>query len=85
MRRERVPGATTLLKFHRLLEKDQLGGALFAKVAGVLQAHGFKVGKETIVDATIIGAPSSTKNIEKKRLTVTPRAIIGPLVKQMRM
>ena len=65
--RERVPDATTLLKFRRLLEKHKLGEALFAKVGQVLQAHGLKVGTGTIVDATIIGAPSSTKNAEKKR------------------
>jgi IS5 family transposase len=65
--RERVPDATTLLKFRRLLEKHDLGAALFAKVGEVLQAHGLKVGTGTIVDATIIGAPSSTKNTEGKR------------------
>ena len=65
--RERVPDATTLLKFRRLLEKHKLGEALFAKVGEVLQAQGLKVGTGTIVDATIIGAPSSTKNKDKKR------------------
>ena len=65
--RERVPDATTLLKFRRLLEKHKLGEELFAKVGQVLQAHGLKVGTSTIVDATIIGAPSSTKNAQKKR------------------
>ena len=65
--RERVPDATTLLKFRRLLEKNKLGEALFAKVGEVLQANGLKVGTGTIVDATIIGAPSSTKNADKKR------------------
>jgi IS5 family transposase len=65
--RERVPDATTLLKFRRLLETHHLGQALFAKVGEVLQAHGMKVGMGTIVDATIISAPSSTKNKDKKR------------------
>jgi transposase, IS5 family len=65
--RERVPDATTLLKFRRLLEKHDLGAALFAKVGEVLQAQGLKVGTGTIVDATIIGAPSSTKNADGKR------------------
>ena len=65
--RERVPDATTLLKFRRLLETHKLGQALFAKVGEVLQARGLKVGTGTIVDATIIGAPSSTKNKDKKR------------------
>jgi transposase, IS5 family len=65
--RERVPDATTLLKFRRLLEAHDLGAALFAKVAEVLQDQGLQIGTGTIVDATIIGAPSSTKNAEKKR------------------
>ncbi|MCL4696896.1 MAG: IS5 family transposase [Burkholderiaceae bacterium] len=65
--RERVPDATTLLKFRRLLEQHKLGEALFAKVGEVLQAQGLKIGTGTIVDATIIGAPSSTKNADKKR------------------
>jgi IS5 family transposase len=65
--RERVPDATTLLKFRRLLEQHKLGEALFAKVGEVLQTRGLKVGTGTIVDATIIGAPSSTKNAEKAR------------------
>jgi transposase, IS5 family len=65
--RERVPDATTLLKFRRRLEEHKLGEALFAKVGEVLQASGLKVGTGTIVDATIIGAPSSTKNADKAR------------------
>lgn len=65
--RERVPDGTTLLKFRRLLEQHQLGEALFAKVGEMLQGRGLKVGTGTIVDATIIGAPSSTKNAQKKR------------------
>ena len=65
--RERVPDGTTLLRFRRLLEKRQLGEKLFATVGQVLQARGMKVGTGTIVDATIIGAPSSTKNADNKR------------------
>lgn len=64
---ERVPDATTLLRFRRLLEKQGLGEALFAKVGQVLQAQELKVGTGTIVDATIIGAPSLTKNADKQR------------------
>jgi IS5 family transposase len=65
--RERVPDGTTLLKFRRKLEDNNLGQALFAKVGEVLQAQGLKVGTGTIVDATIIAAPSSTKNADKAR------------------
>jgi IS5 family transposase len=64
---ERVPDGTTLLKFRRLLEDNDLGEELFATVGQVLQARGLKVGTGTIVDATIIGAPSSTKNAHKQR------------------
>ncbi len=65
--RERVPDGTTLLKFRRLLEKHELGAALFLQVNQTLQEQGLKVGTGTIVDATIIGAPSSTKNATKTR------------------
>ena len=59
---ERVPDGTTLLRFRRLLEDHMLGEALFAKVGEVLQAGGLKIGTGTIVDATLIAAPSSTRN-----------------------
>jgi IS5 family transposase len=65
--REPVPDATTMLKFRRLLNDNKLGEALFAKVGQELQARGFKVNTGTIVDATIIGAPRSTKNADKAR------------------
>jgi IS5 family transposase len=65
--KEPVPDATTMLKFRRLLNDNKLGEQLFAKVGQVLQASGFKLKTGTIVDATIIGAPSSTKNAERKR------------------
>ena len=65
--RERVPDATTLLKFRKLLHEHKLGEALFAKVGQQLQGRGIKVNTGTIVDATIIAAPSSTKNADKAR------------------
>lgn len=64
---ERAPDATTLLKFRRLLEQHQLGEALMEGVQKCLAASGVKIGSGTIVDATIIAAPSSTKNKQKKR------------------
>lgn len=79
LRRERVPDGTTLLKFRRLPESNDLGAQLFAKVGEVLQAQGLKIGTGTIVDATIIGAPSSTKN---KTLRMTVYEIV--VVKSMR-
>lgn len=65
--REPVPDASTMLKIRRLLNEHPLGEALFVKVGQVLQASGFELKTSTIVDATIIGAPSSTKNAEQKR------------------
>lgn len=65
--RERVPDATSLLNFRHLLEQHELGAALFAKVGELLQANGMKLSGGTIVDATIIAAPSSTKNQDKAR------------------
>jgi IS5 family transposase len=64
---EPVPDATTMLKFRRLLGDNKLGEQLFAKVGEVLQRSGFKLKTGTIVDATIIGAPSSTKNADNAR------------------
>ncbi len=65
--RERVPDATSLLGFRHLLEAHDLGAALFTKVGELLLANGLKLSGGTIVDATIIAAPSSTKNQEKAR------------------
>jgi IS5 family transposase len=65
--REPVPDSTTITKFRKLLNDNKLGEALFAQVGKELQARGFKVNTGTIVDATIIGAPSSTKNADKAR------------------
>jgi IS5 family transposase len=65
--RERAPDATTLLNFRHLLEKHQLGAALFAKVGELLLANGMKLSGGTIVDATLITAPASTKNQEQSR------------------
>jgi IS5 family transposase len=65
--REPVPDATSLLRFRHLLEKHRLGEAIFAEVGRLLQAKGLKLSGGTIVDATLIAAPSSTKNAEQRR------------------
>jgi IS5 family transposase len=65
--RERVPDATTLLNFRHLLEKHDLGAAMFAEVGRLLQNNGMKLAGGTIVDATLIAAPPSTKNQEQSR------------------
>ena len=65
--REPVPDSTTITKFCKLFNDNKLGETLFAQVGKELQARGFKVNTGTIVDATIIGAPSSTKNADRAR------------------
>lgn len=65
--RERVPDATTLLKFRHLLEAHKLGAAMFAKVGELLLANGMKLSGGTIVDATLIASPPSVKNQDKSR------------------
>src|SRR5690606_14539896 len=65
--REPVPDETTVCKFRHLLEAHELGTRLFECVASHLQARGLRIGTGTIVDATIISAPSSTKNRDKSR------------------
>jgi IS5 family transposase len=65
--KEPVPDETTICKFRHLLEKHKLGTKLFKEVSKFLQANGFKIANGTIVDATIIQSPSSTKNKDKTR------------------
>lgn len=65
--REPAPDETTICKFRHLIESRALGEKLFAVVNKHLCARGIKVGTGTIMDATIIAAPSSTKNEEGKR------------------
>ena len=64
---EPVPDETTICKFRHLLETHQLGQQLFARIGEYLTKQGLQVSRGTIVDATIISAPSSTKNRQKKR------------------
>jgi transposase, IS5 family len=65
--REQVPDATTLLKFRRLLEQHDLMAAILAEVNAHLTERGLLMRQGTVVDATIIAAPSSTKNEDGKR------------------
>ncbi len=62
-----VPDATTLLKFRRLLEKNDLCAAIFETINAHLEERGLLMREGTLVDATIINAPSSTKNRDKAR------------------
>ena len=65
--REPVPDETTVCKFRHLLEQHDLGRRLFEQVGRHLQQQGMQVSSGTIVDATILSAPSSTKNQDKAR------------------
>jgi len=62
-----LPDETTILNFRHLLERHALTGRLLEVINGLLKAKGLLVSKGTMVDATIIHAPSSTKNAEGKR------------------
>ena len=62
-----VPDATTLLKFRRLLETHDLCKGLFSAINADLTAHGLLLREGTLVDATLIAAPPSTKNKERQR------------------
>lgn len=67
LNRESAPDATTLLKFRRLLEAHQLTERIFTAINVHLAVKGLMLKEGTVVDATIIAAPSSTKNREGKR------------------
>jgi len=64
---EQVPDATTLLKFRHLLEKHNIGKVFFDAIKRALEERGHMMRGGTIVDATLINAPSSTKNEKKAR------------------
>jgi transposase, IS5 family len=65
--REPVPDETTVCKFRHLLEEHEIGAAMLATVNEHLNQKGVRISTGTIVDATIIHAPSSTKNERQKR------------------
>jgi IS5 family transposase len=65
--REPAPDETTICKFRHLLEAHDLGSRLFEEVHVHLEEKGLRLSTGTIVDATIIHAPSSTKNARKER------------------
>jgi IS5 family transposase len=65
--RESVPDATTLLKFRRLLEHHGLTVKLFEEINAHLGERGLLLREGTMVDATIIAAPPSTKNKDQAR------------------
>jgi IS5 family transposase len=64
---ETIPDESTILRFRHLLERHQLTEAIFAEIGGLLEAKHLLLKTGTIVDATIIAAPSSTKNATQTR------------------
>jgi IS5 family transposase len=64
---EAAPDETTILNFRHLLEAKDMGAELLRLVNGYLAENGLKVSRGTIVDASIINAPSSTKNRDQAR------------------
>lgn len=67
LNREAAPDATTLLKFRHLLEQHQLTESIFNAINAHLAEKGLFLREGTIVDATLIAAPPSTKNKDGKR------------------
>jgi IS5 family transposase len=64
---DRVPDETTILRFRHLLEKNDLSRAIFNEIGSLLEEKRLLLKQGTIVDATIISAPSSTKNKTQSR------------------
>jgi IS5 family transposase len=62
-----APDETTICRFRHLLETHELGGAMLDAVNHHLASKGIRIATGTIVDATIIHAPSSTKNSTGER------------------
>ena len=67
MNLDRTPDETTILNFRRLLEKHELAGGVLQVINGYLSDRGLLLRQGTVVDATIIHAPSSTKDKDSKR------------------
>ncbi len=78
LRLEHIPDETTILNFRRLLERYELVAGILAVINGYLGDRGLSL--RTIIDATLIHAPSSTKNKDGKR-SISP-AFLGVNVKK---
>jgi IS5 family transposase len=64
---DRIPAETTILAFRHLLEEKDRGTQIVESVKAHLKANGMAMKQGTIIDATIIAAPSSTKNEKRER------------------
>jgi len=63
----RLPDESTILRFRHLLEKHKLAGQILAEVNELLREKGLMLRAGTVVDATLIAAPTSTKNASGER------------------
>ena len=75
-----MPDESTVCRFRHLLEAQPFGKKLFEQVHAYLERQDIKIGAGTIVDATIISAPPSTKNKDNRRdpdMHQTKKAITG--------
>ena len=64
---DKIPDETSILNFRHLLEEHELTKAMFETINGLMEGKGLLLRSGTIVDATIIAAPSSTKNSTESR------------------
>ena len=64
---DKVPDETTILNFRYLLEKHHLAKELFTEINNYLQEKNLLLKEGTAIDATLIAAPTSTKNKQKKK------------------
>jgi IS5 family transposase len=64
---DRLPDESTILRFRHVLEKHRLAEQILASINALLQARGLMLKSGTVVDATLIAAPSSTKNAAGER------------------
>ena len=64
---KRIPDETTILNFRRLLEKHEMAAGILGVINGYLGDRGLSLRQGTILDSTLINAPSSTKNKDGKR------------------
>jgi len=76
---DRLPDESTILRFRHFLERYKLGKVIFDTVSARLRQQGLMMREGTIVDATIIAAPSSTKSQERERAPEMHQAKKGNL------
>ena len=65
---DNIPDETTILNFRHLLEKHKLSAILFNEINNYLQEKNLLLKEGTVIDATLISAPTSTKNKKKKEI-----------------